>query len=79
MKKKTTKTKKDVWFVKKRGSYLPISWQAWFCYLLAVLYLAISCAYIVIMTDEAAWIIFHGLKDLLIAGVILTWIAQQKS
>lgn len=79
MKKKAEKSKNDVWFVKKRGSYLPVSWQALSCYALALAYLAIDYAYIATLTENLAWIAFHGLKDLLIFGIALTWIAQQKS
>jgi hypothetical protein len=67
------------WFVRMRGSYLPCSWQAWACYLVAVLYLSIAFAYIDDVTDNVGWIIFHGLKELIVVGIILTWIAQQRS
>lgn len=79
MKKKDVKTNQDKWFIEKRKSYFPISWQAWICYLFAVLYLSLAFTYIVGLTDNPAWIIFHGIRELLGVGIILTWIAQQKS
>ena len=79
MKKKISKSSNEKWFVRARGSYLPHSWQAWVCYLVALLYLSVAFVYIDQDTDNLAWIIFFGLKELVIVGVVLTWIAQQKS
>lgn len=83
MMKKSSKSakagKNDKWFVRARHSYVPNSWQAWATYLAAALYLSVAFAYIDDLTDDLAWIIFHGLKEIIIVGIVLTWVAQQKS
>ena len=79
MKKKAVKAKPNVWFVPKRGSYLPASWQGWTSYLVAIAYLSTVYVYIDSLTDNPQWIAVHMLKDFLFMGLVLTWIAQQRS
>lgn len=71
--------KKNKWFKKIRGSYLPISWQAWALYvpftifLLTVLLAAVRSEHSV---SDSLYMIFPQWVS---AAVVLTWIANQKS
>ena len=74
MTKKSNKSKP--WFIKVRGSYLPISWQGWLTY--------IPYVYFLIITFMAVDRRSHSVSDTLIgivpywvsAAVIMTWVGK---
>lgn len=71
--------KKGVWFVKVRGSYLPVSWQGWLTYvpfvifLLTVLQASLKNEH---SASDAFYIIF---PQWVAAAVVMTWLAKQNS
>lgn len=75
---KLPKLKKGAWFVPVRGSYLPMTWQAWFLY---VPYASYSIATLVMVIERAqSWQDYLALVPYWVAGlVVMTWIAKQKS
>ena len=76
---KTPKAKKGAWFVKVRGSYLPVSWQGWLTYipftifLVTVLVAAVRTQHSV---SDALYMIF---PEWVAAAVVMTWLAARKS
>lgn len=74
-----TKARKDVWFVKKRGSYLPCSWQGWLTYIPFVAYLITSLLVVRHQFSSVITDIYYTLPQWVMAAVILTWVAQRKS
>ena len=73
------KNKKEVWFKKVRGSYLPASWRGWLTYvpfvifLLTVLQAALRNEHSV---SDSFYVIF---PQWVAAAVVMTWLAKQKS
>lgn len=78
VKSKLPKLKKGAWFVPVRGSYLPMTWQAWLFY---IPYTAYSVATLVLVITRANdWLDYLLIVPYWVAGlVIMTWIAKQKS
>lgn len=76
--KKLPKLKKGAWFIPVRGSYLPMTWQAWLLY---VPYASYSIATLVLVIERArTWQDYLALVPYWVAGlVVMTWIAKQKS
>ena len=76
--KKIPKLKKGAWFVPVRGSYLPMTWQAW---LLCVPYTSYSIATLVLVIERASGVLdYLALVPYWVAGlVVMTWIARAKS
>jgi hypothetical protein len=73
------KTKKKTWFIKTRGSYLPNSWQAWTLYLPYLTYL-IGVVVFVTNREDNFWLaVFTVVPNWIAAGLIMTWIAKNKS
>lgn len=76
---KSAKAKKGAWFIKVRGSYLPVSWQGWLTYipflifLLTVLVAAVRNQH---SASDALYVIF---PQWVAAAVVMTWIAARKS
>lgn len=73
------KKSRGKWFVKRRGSYYPCSWQGWASYVPFVIYLVT----VFIAVDRHA----HSVSDTLFglfpqwvaAAVVMTWVASRKS
>jgi hypothetical protein len=80
MAKKTVKKhKKDVWFTKVRGSYLPASWQAWLLYLVFSVYI-LGPLLDELWSDRSLVSQLTGyVTRILFSGIVMTWIAQKKS
>ena len=77
--KKLPKLKKGAWFVSVRGSYLPMTAQAW---LLHLMLLGLSVAVIVeAFHDKRSLIVVSVsmLLELIGLGAIFTYIASKKS
>jgi len=84
MAKKTSKTsklkvRKGAWFVRVRGSYLPVSWQGWLTYIPYVAYLVYTIVVAFAYTGNTWKAILWIVPNAVAAGVIMTWIAKQKS
>ncbi len=93
-KKQTKKPRKGAWFVRVRGSYLPVSWQGWLLYV-PFTYLIISGLFPFYMILVAADLSDESLRGSLLMGlllvfilsvpyfvalvVLMTWIARRKS
>ncbi len=78
-KKHSKKIKKGAWFYPVRSSYLPCSWQAWLLYGIAVLYI-LPAFWIDLAKDQSVvYIVTNFATRLLLAGIVLTLIARQKS
>lgn len=76
---KVARKKNDIWFKKVRGSYLPISWQSRSLYFLAIVY--IVAPFVSDIRNEVSILSLSiGFATrLLLVGVVLTVVAQQKS
>lgn len=71
--------KSGKWFVKVRGSYLPYCWQAWLLYVPFTGFL-ISVLLAAIRTQHSVSDMFYMIfPQWVAAGVVMTWIASQKS
>lgn len=77
-KKKPTK-QADRWFKKTRGSYLANSWEGIFLYAVYLLFLVGSLVYNVRQTSDLAVIFLATAVEWLLAAIVITWVAQQKS
>lgn len=76
---KTPKAKKGAWFVAVRGSYLPVSWQAWALYVPYLVYL-VSTLVLVLQTASSLFVAVLNLVPYWVAGVVaMTWLAKQRS
>ncbi len=67
------------WFIKKRGSYLPSSWQGWLTYVPFIAYLITSYIVIERHTSSISLIVYSLVPQWVAATVVLTWIAQHTS
>jgi hypothetical protein len=78
--KSSTKHKRtEKWFIKKRGSYLPSSWQGWLTYIPFIGYLVASYIVVNRNTSSISNVAFSLVPQWVVATVIMTWIAQRKS
>lgn len=77
--KSSKSVKKQVLFVKKRGSYVPVSDIAWFMYLPFVMYLGFSWFIGLNHTSDYGLAILWILPNWVAAAVIMTWIAKKTS
>lgn len=76
---KIPKAKKGAWFVAVRGSYLPVSWQAWALYVPYLVYL-VATLVLVLENTNSLFIASINLVPYWVAAVVaMTWIAKQKS
>lgn len=67
------------WFVRTRGSYLPMSWQGALTYIPYLAYL-IGVTAFVFRRNYSFWLaVFILVPNWIAASVIMTWIAKQKS
>lgn len=73
------KVHKGAWFVRLRGSYLPVTWQGALTYVPFVAYLSYSMTQV----SPADHSILDGLMTIfpqwVAAAVVMTWIANRKS
>lgn len=73
------KLKKGAWFYKVRGSYLPVTWQAWLLYIPYVGFLVSALAMSVRTQNSLTRILFMTFPQWVAAAVVMTWIATRKS
>lgn len=67
------------WFKKVRGSYLPISWQGWLCYIPYSIYL-LSVLIFVLRRRDSFWLaLFTLIPNWTAAVITMSWIARRKS
>jgi hypothetical protein len=78
-KKVTKKTKKDVWFVRVRGSYLPASPEGWLLYIPFAAYLILTLVIAVRGESSIGLALLFVVPNWIAAAVIMTWIAIRKS
>jgi hypothetical protein len=72
-------TKKNIWFIKKRGSYLPCSIQGWITYIPYIGYLVSSAIIVNIHTGTVVDLLYGIVPQWVAATVVLTWIAGKRS
>jgi hypothetical protein len=78
-KKRATKSKKNVWFIRVRGSYLPASLQGWLTYVVFLSYVVIT-AIITFDINTSVWYQALATFSLWVTGaVILTFVAESSS
>jgi membrane-anchored glycerophosphoryl diester phosphodiesterase (GDPDase) len=79
VKKSVKKSKKGVWFVRVRGSYLPASPIGWLLYIPFAAYLIL--ALVIAARDESSIgpALLFVVPNWIAAAVIMTWIAVRKS
>lgn len=73
------KLKKGAWFVPVRGSYLPMTWQAWLLYIPYTVYIVASLVFVTEHAHSALEIVLNIVPYWVAALVLMTWIAKQKS
>lgn len=79
MKKLSNKNVKNIWFVKVRWSYLPCSWQGWLLYIPMILFLAVVIAAINSQANTASEALYFIFPYFVCTGVVMHWIASNKS
>jgi hypothetical protein len=72
-------SKPKKWFIKKRGSYIPCSWQGWLTYIPFIAYLITSFVAANRQSNSVANILYDTIPQWVAAAVIMTWVAQRKS
>lgn len=77
--KKSTKTKRGVWFVKKRGSYIPVSLTGWLTYIPFFFFLLLSLLAVLQNTNNTFGALFDVFPYWVSAAVIMHWLASYKS
>lgn len=73
------KIKKGAWFVRLRGSYLPVSWQGWLTYVPFTAYLVYSLIVAFAYTGNNLKAVLWVVPNWVAAVVIMTWVAQRTS
>ena len=74
-----TKKKKQAWFKKVRGSYLPCSWQGWLTYVPFVTFL-LTVLVAALRTQHSVSDAFYAIFPQWVAAVVvMTWVAARKS
>ncbi len=73
------KKRSQAWFIKVRGSYLPNSWQGWLTYVPYTAYVVGILAYALANTPDYMHAIPIIVPNWIVALVIMTWLAEQKS
>lgn len=75
----TKKKKKDIWFRKTRGSYLPCAPQAWALYAFTIVYVFVPVISHVVSHQTVIYTITGFIVRLFLAWIVLTYIAKKKS
>jgi hypothetical protein len=70
---------KQVWYIKKRGSYLPSSWQGWLTYVPYLAYIIGVLVYVEVNKDSFWLAFFTTIPNWIAASVVMTWLARQRS
>lgn len=73
------KVRKGAWFVRLRGSYLPVSWQGWLTYVPFIAYLVFAQLYGRGETNSVAQAILFIVPNYVAAAAVMTYIARLKS
>lgn len=73
------KQKKQTWFIKVRGSYLPSSWQGWASFVPFTVFLIAVVAGAFAMQDSTLAALYMIFPQWIAGAVVMTWIASQKS
>lgn len=79
MKKTSKKVKKDIWFIKVRGSYIPASWQGWLTYIPFILYMVGVLITAFNTQDTLAGYLFMVFPQFVAAAVAMTYVASKTS
>ena len=77
--RKLPKVRKGAWFVKLRGSYLPVTWQGALTYVPFVGYLVYSMMQATTPGHSARAALMIIFPQWVAAAVVMTWIAGRKS
>lgn len=67
------------WFKKVRGSYIPLSWQGWLCYIPYVAYLIFVYIYAMYTSGYTAISVLVIIPNWVAAVAIVSWFASKKS
>ena len=71
--------KSKKWFIKVRGSYLPVTWQAWLLYMPFVSFLILVVISAVNDNNQVDDMFYAIFPQWVAAAIVMTWIASQKS
>jgi hypothetical protein len=70
---------KQIWYIKKRGSYLPNSWQGWLSYVPYIAYIVGVLVYVEVNKDSFWLAVFTTIPNWITASVVMTWLARRRS
>lgn len=76
---KLPKHKKGAWFVRVRGSYIPVSGKGWLTYIPYLAYLIYTVIVAFAYTGNNFKAVLWIIPNFVAAAVIMTWVAKQKS
>ena len=79
MRNKSSKEKSAVWFIRVRGSYLPVNIAGSLTYLPFLGYLVVSCVLAFHETDSWMLALLFIVPNWVAAAVVMTYIAARKS
>ncbi|HET6924902.1 MAG TPA: hypothetical protein VFH39_03680 [Candidatus Saccharimonadales bacterium] len=71
--------RKNVWFIKVRGSYLPSSWQGWLTYIPFTAYLLWSLSVGWQGTHTLGMALLFIVPNWIAAAAVTTWVAKHTS
>lgn len=71
--------KSKKWFIKVRGSYLPVTWQAWLLYVPFVSFLILVVISAVNDNNQVDDMFYAIFPQWVAAAIVMTWVASQKS
>lgn len=77
--KQLPKHRKGAWFVRVRGSYLPVSWQGWLTYIPFVAYLGYSWYVAFAYTGNDLKAVLWIFPNWVAAAAAMTWLARRTS
>lgn len=81
-KRKTQKLKKGAWFVKTRGSYLPVRLEGWLMHLVLLVVGVLMLIALAMDARDGADVVptlTEFTLGLVFLGAVYTWLAKQKS
>lgn len=78
-KKSKLKVRKGAWFIRLRGSYLPVSWQGWLTYIPFTSYLVYSLYVAFVYTGNNLKAVLWIVPNWVAATAAMTWLARNKS